>query len=74
MHLLLDAAAGEREALRLELDRLGLPVSGSLPFKVPLDGRSVQQVIQSIQTPLSLVRTLAPTLEEAYLAIVEKRP
>jgi ABC-2 type transport system ATP-binding protein len=74
MHLLLDAAAGEREALRLELDRLGLPVSGSLPFKVPLDGRSVQQVIQSIQTPLSLVRTLAPTLEEAYLAIIEKRP
>ena len=74
MHLLLDTAAGGREALRLELGRLGLAVSDARPFKVPLDGRSVQQVIQSIQTPLTLVRTLAPTLEEAYLAIVEKRP
>ena len=74
MHLLLDAAAGDREALRMELDRLGLPVVDSLPFKVPLKGRNVQRVIQSIQTPLTVVRTLAPSLEEAYLAIVARRP
>jgi hypothetical protein len=32
----------------------------------------VQQVLKAIDTPLTLVRTHAPSLEDAYLAIVER--
>jgi hypothetical protein len=31
----------------------------------------VQQTIKQIDTPLSLVKTYIPTLEDAYLAIVD---
>ena len=67
-YLLLDAA--DRPALRAELERLGLPFSETPPFKVGLNGRSVHQILRAIATPLTLVRTHAPSLEDAYLEIV----
>ena len=66
--LLIDAA--DRPALRTELHRLGLPSSGGGPFQVPIDGRSTHAMLRSIETPLSVVRTHSPTLEDAYLEIV----
>jgi ABC-2 type transport system ATP-binding protein len=60
----------DRIGLRAELGRLGLPFSGDGPFRVELDGRSTHAVLKAIDTPLSLVRTHAPTLEDAYLGIV----
>ena len=71
-YLVVDAAESQHETLRRELDRLGLRVVAAPPFKVALNGSTVQEVIRSIQTPLTLVRTLAPSLEEAYLAIVKE--
>jgi ABC-2 type transport system ATP-binding protein len=68
--LVLDAA--DREALRAELRRLGLPCSEAAPFQVSLDGRTVQEVIKAIDTPLSVVRIDAPSLEDAYLKIVAR--
>lgn len=34
------------------------------------DGRTAQGVIKALDTPLTVVRTHSPTLEDAYLAIV----
>ena len=62
--------ADERSRLRDELGRLELPISGDGPFKVMLAGRGVHPVLRSIETPLSVVRTHAPSLEDAYLEIV----
>jgi ABC-2 type transport system ATP-binding protein len=60
----------DRNRLRDELARLELPVSGEGPFKIMLTGRGVHPVLRSIETPLSMVRTHAPSLEDAYLEIV----
>jgi ABC-2 type transport system ATP-binding protein len=67
-YLVLDAE--DREQLRVELARLQFPHSDTAPFRVDLDGQSVQSIIKSIQTPLTVVRTHMPTVEDAYLAIV----
>ena len=60
----------DRVELRAELGRLRLPYSGDGPFRVDLDGRSTHAVLKSIDTPLTLVQTHTPTLEDAYLDIV----
>ena len=62
--------AHDRAALRQELEGKGLSVSDSGPFRVSLDGHSAQDVIRSLATELTLLRTHAPTLEDAYLKIV----
>ena len=62
--------ADDRGRLRGELARLELPVSGDGPYKIMLTGRGVHPVLRSIETPLSVVRTHAPSLEDAYLEIV----
>ena len=67
-YLVLDAA--DRPALRRELERQGLAVHESGPFRVMLDGRAAQEVIRSLKSELTLLRTHAPSLEDAYLSIV----
>lgn len=69
-YLLLDAA--DRAQLRAELAGLGLLFIETPRFKVNLNGHSAQQVIKAINTPLTVLQTHTPTLEEAYLAIVEE--
>ncbi len=70
-YLLLDAA--DREQLRRELSRLGLPYKETPLFRVELNGHgSVQRLIKSVETPLTHLQTHTPTLEDAYLALVEK--
>ncbi len=65
--------ADDRRRLHDELARLELPVEGDGPFKIILDGRGVHPVLKAIDTPLSVVRTHTPTLEDAYLEIVSPR-
>ncbi len=67
-YLVLDAA--DRGALLRELEGLELDVRESGPFHVMLDGRSAQAIIQAIDTPLTVLRTHSPSLEDAYLRIV----
>jgi ABC-2 type transport system ATP-binding protein len=66
--LVLDAA--DRDALRREIAGVGLSATGEGPFRVTVEGTSVQRVIQAISTPLTTLRTESPTLEDAYLGIV----
>jgi ABC-2 type transport system ATP-binding protein len=62
--------ADDRRRLRDELARLELPIEGAGPIKIMLGGRGVHQILKAIETPLTVVRTHAPTLEDAYLEIV----
>jgi len=67
-HLEVDAA--DRDALRAELAALGLPADGPPPFRLPVCTEEVHEVLRRIQTPLSVVRTHDPSLEDAYLALI----
>jgi len=68
-YLLVDSA--DREGLRTELTRAALPFEETPRFKISLASQSAQQIIRRIETPLSLVKTFIPTLEDAYLSIVD---
>jgi ABC-2 type transport system ATP-binding protein len=76
-YLLLDAAGFEdRDTLRAELQRLNVPFTETPQFKINLDGSGLghsidaQHIIKAIDTPLTVLQTYMPTLEDAYLAIV----
>lgn len=63
----------EPDKLKSELLKLNfLLEDANPPFKISLKGKNAQKVIQSIKTPLNLLKTHSPTLEEAYLEIIEK--
>ena len=64
--------ADDRTRLRLELARLGLPSTGDGPFRLSVEERSTHAMLKAIETPLSVVRTHAPSLEDAYLEIVSR--
>jgi ABC-2 type transport system ATP-binding protein len=68
-YLLIDAE--NRNQLRAELQHLGIPFSETPLFKINLTESSAQQVIKAIDTPLTLVKTHNPTLEDAYLETME---
>lgn len=68
--LVLDAA--DRASLRRELEALGVTFKQEGQFKVTLNGHSAQEVIRSLATPLTLLKTHSPSLEDAYLKIVGK--
>ncbi len=67
-YLLIDTL--NRDRLRTELQQLGLTFQETPEFRIHLNGRSIQEIIKSIETPLTVVKTHMPTLEDAYLAIV----
>lgn len=69
-YVVVDAA--DRGALRVELARLKLAHDGDGPFRIMLDGRPTHAILKSIETPLSVVTTHTPSLEDAYLEIVGK--
>ena len=66
--LLVDA--DDRTRLRAELARLGLEATGDGPFRLAIDGGAAHAALRASETPLTLVRTHAPSLEDAYLEIV----
>ncbi len=67
-YLLLDA--DDHPQLRSELKALGIAFTETPLFKIGLKERNTQQIIQSIHTPLTVLKTHVPTLEDAYLEIV----
>ena len=64
--------ADDRGRLRDELIRLGHAPSGDGPFRIDVGTREAHAVLRSIETPLTVVRTHAPSLEDAYLEIVSR--
>jgi ABC-2 type transport system ATP-binding protein len=70
-YLLIDAA--DREGLRQELGRLSIPYEEAGLIKINLNGSgSAHRILKAIDTPLTTVQTHNPSLEDAYLAIVEE--
>ena len=76
--LVLDAT--DRAGLRRELESLGVQVSpGQVdagqpagPLRVPLNGRSAQGIIASVRAELTRFQIAEPTLEDAYLVLLER--
>jgi ABC-2 type transport system ATP-binding protein len=69
--LLIDSP--ERERLRAELRRLELDFQEENHFRLNISGPDIQRVLQMITTPLHIVRTYAPTLEDVYLKLVREK-
>ena len=68
-YLLIDA--NQRDQLRAELTHLNIPFMETPQFRIYLDGGfTAHQLLKSIDTPLTMVKTHSPTLEDAYLEIV----
>lgn len=62
----------DRAQLRDELTRLEIRSDGDGPFHIYVDSRRAHTALKAIDTPLTLVRTHSPSLEDAYLEIVGK--
>jgi ABC-2 type transport system ATP-binding protein len=69
-YLLVDA--DDRASLHAELVHLGRQPSGDGPFRIDVGTAEAHAVLRAIQSPLTLVRTHAPSLEDAYLEIVSR--
>jgi len=69
-YLLIDAQ--NRGQLREELLRLKIEFTETSSFKINARAADVQRIIKAIETPLSLVKTHNPSLEDAYLEIVKE--
>lgn len=67
-YVLVDAE--DRAALRRELCARNVAFEEEQPFKLAIAGRSVHELLKSIDTPLTVVETHRPSLEDAYLALV----
>ncbi|HUY45971.1 MAG TPA: ATP-binding cassette domain-containing protein [Streptosporangiaceae bacterium] len=74
--LVLDAR--DRAQLRRELRTLGLQTAedgqprAAGPLRVRLDGRSAQSVVAALSAELTTFRIAEPTLEEAYLLLLQR--
>jgi ABC-2 type transport system ATP-binding protein len=69
-YLVVDAA--DRDALRAELAGKGIAHRETPLFELPLEGRAVHALLRSIDTPLTTVRTVAPSLEDAYIKVLAR--
>jgi len=69
-YLLIDAA--DRNQLRGELHRLKVKFTETTSFKINVKGGEIQNLLKTIETPLTLVKTHDPSLEDAYLEIIKE--
>ena len=68
-YLLVDAA--DRAALRAELVRLGVPFRDEKQLvRIDVSGTRIHALLRAVETPLTVVQTHTPTLEDAYLQII----
>ncbi len=69
-YLVLDA--DNHSQLRDELKRLNVRFAEGSAFRVNVRAGEAQQLIKAIETPLSVVKTHDPSLEDAYLEIIKE--
>ena len=69
-YLVVDAA--DRDALRQELVSRGIAHRETPLFEIPLADRGAHGILRSIETPLTTVRTVAPSLEDAYIKVLAR--
>lgn len=64
--------AKDREKLRKELETKKIEFTKTAPYKIKLDNTSAYELIKSINTPLTDIDVHVPSLEEAYLEIINR--
>lgn len=64
--------AKDREALQQELSSKNISFTGKGPFNIDTKDSNAQKIIQSVTSPLSLLKIHNPSLEEAYVEIIKK--
>jgi ABC-2 type transport system ATP-binding protein len=70
--------ADNRDALKAELSALNLSMSANGKLRengeiiVPFKGRTAQELISQIKTPLSVLKIHDPSLEDAYVELLHK--
>lgn len=64
--------ARDKDKLRDELRKIKVKFSENRVFKIDIEKANAQKIISSISTPLTYLAIHNPTLEEAYLDIIEK--
>ncbi len=64
--------ADDRDALRAELQRHAIDFIETPLFRIDIDGTSAHGLLRRIETPLTVVRTEAASLEDAYLKILHE--
>lgn len=62
--------AKDRETLKKELEKRKLKISGGGPYKIDMGKKTAYEIITSISTPLTDIQVHTPTLEEAYVEII----
>lgn len=68
--LLIDAQ--NREQLRAELQQKDLSFEENTLFSIPIENQNVHYLLKTLTTPLSLVQTRTPSLEDVYLQIIKQ--
>ncbi len=63
----------QKSKLKQELNKNNLNFTGKGPYKIKLNGHSPQQVIHKIKTPLSTLQIHNPSLEQAYVKIIQQQ-
>ncbi len=61
-----------KQKLETELKTKKLSFASGESFKIDIEGKNIHQLIKSIDTPLSDIRVHIPSLEDAYLEIIER--
>jgi ABC-2 type transport system ATP-binding protein len=64
--------ADDRQALKAELSALNLSMTANGRVIVPFHGRTAQELIAQIKTPLSILKIHEPSLEDAYVELLQK--
>jgi len=64
--------ADDRDALRAELSDLRLNYKANGQIVVPFQGRTAQDLVAKIRTPLSVLKIHEPSLEDAYVELLQR--
>jgi ABC-2 type transport system ATP-binding protein len=64
--------ADDRNALKAELRSLHLGSTANGKVTVPFQGYTAQELIARIKTPLSVLKIHDPSLEDAYVELLQK--
>ena len=66
----LELDAADHDALRRELTQRGVAFVEDGVFRVAVEGQSAAELVQSLTTPLTVMRTRQSSLEDVYLRIL----
>jgi len=64
--------ADDRQALKTELSALHIGFNENGRIVVPFNGRTAQELLAQIKTPLSVLKIHEPSLEDAYVELLQK--